>query len=108
MGNRGVDVYSSDNTIINCSINNCTEGIYFGINSSYSNVINCTISDCSWRGIFCADSHDHLIKHCTLSGCGFAKPDYAIEIWDSDNIIDGCIIKDNPGGGVEFDWGGRL
>ena len=103
---RGIDVYSPDNLIINCSIYNCTEGIHFGTNSNYSNVINCTISDCHWRGIFCAHSHDHLIKHCTVSGCGFAEQAYAIEIWDSGNIIDGCIIKDNPGGGVRFFWEG--
>jgi len=105
-GNRGIEVYSPDNLIINCNIYNCTEGIFFGTNSNYSNVINCIISDCSWRGIFSANSNNHLIKHCTLSGCGFAQSDYAIEIWGSNNIIDDCIIKDNPGGGVEFDWEG--
>jgi len=109
-GNRGMDIYSPDNLIINCSIYNCTEGICFWGDSDYSNIINCTILDCSWRGIYCSlDSHDHLIKHCTLSGCGFTDfpyPDYAIEIKDSGNIIDDCIIKDNPGGGVEFDWEG--
>jgi len=107
-GNRGMDVYSPGNLIINCNINNCTEGICLYSNSNYSNVINCTISNCSWRGIFCAESHDHLIKRCTLSGCGFDTyfHDYAIETWDSGNIIDACIIKDNPGGGVEFQWPG--
>jgi parallel beta-helix repeat protein len=104
-GNRGLDIYGQYNLIINCNIFNCTEGIFLDGNNS--SVINCTVSNCSWRGIFCGfGSHDHLIKQCTITGCGFAEQAYAIETWDSNNTIDGCIIKDNPGGGVEFQWPG--
>ncbi len=90
-------IYVSTNSIVsNCLITDCTFGIMDMFTAEDTIIDNCIVSDSSQNGITLTSSHKSTITNCIVKGSGAT----GIMISQDDNLLEGNTIKDGASSGI--------
>jgi parallel beta-helix repeat protein len=91
----GIKVFSSNNTIRNCSVNNNTEGIVL-TRSRYNIIKNNTIKNNTKNGVFLSQSTQNRIADNQVISNGFG----IYLLFSSENLITNNNVSDNRNNGI--------
>ncbi len=94
----GIKIISNNNTIKNCNILNCWDGVQ--LHSANSTMLSeCMIYENIWTGLYLFDSDENNIDNCKIT----ENNDGILIVESKHNLIEKCVIDSNSQEGVELE-----